>query len=364
MLAFIRGDSLLVLRLGKDLKPQGEPRQIPLGQGARTANWMPDGRTVIIMTEGRFLKVPVSGSAQREQPAYAGGEVAMMGFALSKNGDRLAYSTSTTDFNIYRLKLLRPGVPAGPVVPFLSSTRADFDPQYSPDGEKIAFVSDRSGSTSVWVANADGSGAAPLVEGFLATWSPDGRRIAFARREGGKVGLYVINSNGGQPNWIAPVDDEHFPHLWFTWSQDGKWIYFPASRDGKKQAWKVPAGGGEPVPVPGLENAPQAQESPDGKFLFFQREQALWKMALPGGSATQILNRPTDNFTLTREGAYFLSVNNGIEYFDFATGGVKTVLTTEKMILGAPSVQGDGRFLLYTQMDSVGADLVLVENFH
>jgi Tol biopolymer transport system component len=287
----------------------------------------------------------------------------MMGFALSRNGARLAYSTSTTDFNVYRLKLLRPGVPAGPVVPFLSSTRADFGPQYSPDGKRIAFVSDRSGSTSVWVVNADGSGAAPLVEGFLAIWSPDGQHIAFARQEGGKTALHVINSNGGQPHWIAAVDNEHYPHLWFTWSRDGKWIYFAASRGGKKQAWKVPAGGGEPVQVPGLENAAQAQESLDGKFLFFQRDQGLWTMPLPGGSPTQILDRPTSNFTLTREGVYFLSSNNRIEYFDFATGAVKMVLTTEKMILGEPSVH-DGRSLLYTQMDSLGADLMLVENFH
>jgi Tol biopolymer transport system component len=221
MLAFTRGGALFVLRLTQDLQPQGEAQQVAFGPGnARTPNWIPSGRELLILTEGKFLRVPIAGSAQPEQSTYVG-DPAYHGFVLSRDGSRLAYSKSTTDFNIYRLDLLRPGFPAGAAVSFLSSTRTDLAARYSPDGKRIAFTSDRTGTDSIWIANADGSGATPLGEGFLGIWSPDGRRIAFAREADGKSGLYTMSSNGGQADWIAIIDNVDYPELWFTWSQDG-----------------------------------------------------------------------------------------------------------------------------------------------
>ena len=73
------------------------------------------------------------------------------------------------------------------------NTVRDSDPVWSPDGRRIAFVS----NWQVWVMNADGSGERRLTRNgarnFAPAWSPDGQRIAFERRGGRQkqIGLIV-----------------------------------------------------------------------------------------------------------------------------------------------------------------------------
>jgi hypothetical protein len=73
-------------------------------------------------------------------------------------------------------------------------------PAWSPDGTKLAFVSDRGGAYDLYVMNADGTGVTqlthdPTIEGRPA-WSPDGTRIAFASSKDGDSEIYVINADG------------------------------------------------------------------------------------------------------------------------------------------------------------------------
>jgi Tol biopolymer transport system component len=81
---------------------------------------------------------------------------------------------------------------------------ADAAPAWSPDGRKLAFVSDRDGNSDVYVMNANGKGQRNLTRnrGYDAdpAWSPNGRKIAFISNRDGHYGVYVINADGsGQP---------------------------------------------------------------------------------------------------------------------------------------------------------------------
>lgn len=102
---------------------------------------------------------------------------------------------------------------------------ADSDPAVSPDGTRIAFVSNRDGNFELYVMNADGSNPVRLTD--LPThergpaWSPDGARIAFVSEpgEGGNAQPRVINANGTQlaalPGGALPI----VPPM--RWSPDG-----------------------------------------------------------------------------------------------------------------------------------------------
>ena len=72
-------------------------------------------------------------------------------------GKRLAYEVRRYDSNIWRLDLLGPDRKPGDPVQFISSTQQENCPAFSPDGKRIAFVSDREGNREVWASDSDGT---------------------------------------------------------------------------------------------------------------------------------------------------------------------------------------------------------------
>jgi Tol biopolymer transport system component len=102
----------------------------------------------------------------------------------------------------------------------------DWSPQFSPDGRKIAFESNRSGYREIWVAASDGSNQVQLTALMSARagsrrWSPDGQRIVFDSLASGNNDIYCIGADGGAAQWLTTEpSDEGRP----SWSQDGRWI--------------------------------------------------------------------------------------------------------------------------------------------
>jgi dipeptidyl aminopeptidase/acylaminoacyl peptidase len=106
-----------------------------------------------------------------------------------------------------RIVLARPGVLGDRVhVVAGGDGVAVAQPRFSPDGTALAYVSDATGWSNVWVAAADGTGARPLLEEACEhaepswgpgqrsyAWSPDGQRIALCRNEEGFGRLVVVD---------------------------------------------------------------------------------------------------------------------------------------------------------------------------
>ena len=299
--------------------------------------------------------------------------------AISRRANRLAYEKQSIDTNIWRLPLRESGSGAAAATRLISSTRGDYNPQYSPAGKRIAFSSGRTGTFGIWLSDADGSNAAPLFlkEGAHSgspRWSPDGRRIAFDSNPEGHIDIYVISARGGNPIRLTthPVDDT-VP----SWSQDGEWMYFASRRSGRHEVWKVSVGGGEPIQVT-QDGGFWAFESTDGKFVYYTRDNqvrsSLWKVPVGGGEETQVLESVySRNFSVTPQGIYFIQAPDIdypdrsylLRFFDFASERVETItsLPTSVAFWGGISVSPDGRFMLYTQVDQSRSDLMLVENF-
>jgi dipeptidyl aminopeptidase/acylaminoacyl peptidase len=90
-------------------------------------------------------------------------------------------------------------------------------PAWSPDGQRIAFISDREGDFgNLWVMNADGSGAERLVresnQHGSPAWSPDGRRIVYTRNDDGDVQIYL--SENGQSRQLTSSPGVHDTVVW------------------------------------------------------------------------------------------------------------------------------------------------------
>ena len=172
----------------------------------------------------------------------------------------------------------------------------DYSPSWSPDGKRIIFMSNRDGHThlihgwptyEIYVMDADGSNPQNLTndrnDDRSPSWSPDGKRIAFvSNRDGFKneelvitQEIYVMDADGGNPqNLTNDLNNDSSP----SWSPDGKWIVFSSARDGHfenefgitDEIYVMDADGGNPQRL--TENPKNDWDpvwSPDGKRIAF-----------------------------------------------------------------------------------------------
>ncbi len=294
--------------------------------------------------------------------------------SISLSSHRLVFVDSFQDANVWRLPLTTVKDQVAKPSQIISSTRYDSSAQYSPDGKRIVFRSDRSGSNEIWLCDSEGNNAIQLtdVRGPLAgspRWSPDGKSIAFDSRHEGQSHIYIVSSDGGR---VRRLTEQPPIQVVPRWSADGRWIYFRSNSDGRM--WKVRFEGGPAEVVP-IDKATGATESADGKFIYFRRQEkpfGFFRVPAAGGADETVLPMqeppPWGYWTLTEKGIYFL-VNGEkpkIEFFDFATRETKDIWTMEKPAVTSDvglAVSPDGKWLLFTQLDSNGSDIVLVNDF-
>jgi Tol biopolymer transport system component/DNA-binding winged helix-turn-helix (wHTH) protein len=371
--AFATSD-LYQLSLSKDLKPTGEPKRLTFDNRVISGPlWTPDGLEIIfssasIESGGGLWRMAVSGG--RPQRLAGIGEDGRRP-AISHQGHRLAYTRFLgRDTDIWRVEIPGPHREANPPRNFISSTREDADPQYSPDGRKIAFCSNRSRRDEIWVCDSDGSNALRLTSlgGTDPRWSPDSQRLVFDSNAGGESEIYVVGVNGGKPQQLTsgPASNQN-PY----WSHDGRWIYFD-SNGGREGIWKVSAQGGEAVLV--TRNGWGPVESPDGSCLYYVRGQptevSLWKVPVGGGEESQVLESLCwwNAFDVVEGGIYLIprpgpGGGSFIQFLNFATRSVKQIAAIKAGSVGCLSVSPDRRWILYTPSAEGGSDLMLVENF-
>lgn len=294
--------------------------------------------------------------------------------AVSPSAHRLVYVQSVTNTNIWRLDLLASPPKAGKLV---VSSRQQIAPSMSPDGSKIAFQSDRTGSTEVWVCDADGSNSIQLSSfGIKVTgtprWSPDGKWIAFDSRFGGEGNIYLVDPQGSVPRKLQiDIHGDSLP----SWSHDGQWIYFDNGEDSASQsAWKVPSAGGHAVQL-AKAHATIPIESPDGQYVYFVRNKRLWRVNTDGSGEQAVKGSPEldslgDKWFPFGSGIYFMSrfgEKAAIEFFDLKTEKVRRVYELERPgpgWIGEISVSSDGKWMLFPQVDEQSSNLMMIENWH
>lgn len=339
--------------------------------------WTPDGRDIVFSsTRGGLASLwRVSASGGTPRPVVGVGFNASNP-SISHKGDQLVYEQMDFKNNIWRLNLSDEKTRQGPPSIVIADKGPSLGrPHFSPEGNRIAFESDRLGYADIWACNGDGSNCGQLTAlrgtAGAVTWSPDGREIAFEFRPKQHSEVYLAEVGGGPPRLLETFigADNGGP----KWSRDGKWIYFYSNHGGSLEIWKTQPGGGSPVRVT-TNGGVFGEESPDGRFFYFAKlaVPGLWKMPLHGGQETRLFDQPFVPFSwwdwgIAEKGIYFINFqghpNATIAFFEFATNKIFPIWTLTNHPFVGLSVSADGKSILYAQNEYSQSDIMLVRNF-
>jgi Tol biopolymer transport system component/serine/threonine protein kinase len=368
-ISFLRALSSGITELWAAPLKGGEARQVTFdSREVFSQTWSPDGAGLVFSSNRtgstRLWRVSARGGSVRK---LAGVGNAAADPAFSRDGRRLAFSQLFRDANIWRVATAPESAATRKLI---ASPLYDSSPQYSPDGRRIAFRSDRSGAHEIWVCDAEGRDARQLTHfgGPLTgtpRWSPDGRWIVFDSRPEGQADIYAVSAEGGVPRRLtSDASEDVVP----SWSRDGRRIYFASNRSGSWQVWAMgPDGGGKRQLT--QHGGFAGLESPDGRFVYYalSRSQAgLYRMPVVGGAEEAVLADLKAGmwgyWAPGADGVYFAEAS-ALYRLDAGGRRLKVAAVEKALVPGdsALSLSPDGRWLLYTQLDQSGSDIMLAD---
>ena len=265
---------------------------------------------------------------------------------------------------------------------------------------RIAFVSHRAGNPEIYVMDADGGNQRRLTnhpdKDWHPTWSPDGKRIAFVSNRDGHVHfrhgwpvyeIYVMDADGGNPqNLTNNPDDDRYP----AWSPDGKRIAFVSMRDRHVidfaptyEIYVMDTDGGNPQNLTNDRNDDrQPAWSPDGKRIVFVSERAghfrgevgitseIYVMDTDGGNQQRLTeNRRSDlqpSWSPNGERIAFASDRRGdFENFEIyvmdTDGGNQQKLTNNRGYDWSPSWSPDSRRIAFSSDRDGRTDIYVMD---
>ena len=373
-LAFMCTSSVAVYSIDVVRLESGSSRRLDSMMGfPRGLAWSADGNSLILVNDpgdgGELWQLSIDGKLS---PLPFGEQASSP--VIAARGKRIAYARTAKTINIWRIDLAARD-PERTATKLISSTRIQQDPQYSPDGKKIVFESNRSGAQEIWLADADGSNLVQLTsfKGPLTgapQWCSDSRRISFDSRASGTAAIYVEDIYERLPRRVQ-TDQQNLALP--SWSQDCRWLF---ASDGHDNLYRIGSQGGNAALVSSNGTYYSVAR---GDRVFFnvrgtQGKVEIRSRPITGGSEEPLQNMPSvsysESWTAAAKGIYYTDSRSGatsLMFYDFGRKTTNEVSKLPQMPTSAGglgmSVSPDGRWLVYTQTDSQDSDLMLVENF-
>ncbi len=245
--------------------------------------------------------------------------------------------------------------------------------QVSPNGKYVAYVrrsndimSDSS-RANVWLASVDGKSPRPLLSSkksyYSIRWSPDGSRLAYLSNEEGKPQLYVRWMDTGQTALVTNVTSNPSN---ITWSPDGKHIAFTMSVDAKEKPLdiKMPKKPDGAKWSPSFQYITKARYQADGRGILEPAYTHIFIVPADGGTARQLTSGNYHHngrlsFSPDSDKIYFSANRSDNWEYEPVEGDIFSVdmmghiaqLTNDKGLESSPVVSPDGKHIAYARRD-------------
>lgn len=277
--------------------------------------------------------------------------------------------------------------PRGPVAlehvklaPFTIDPGFEGEPTFSPDGQTVAYVSDRAGNFDIFLKQVSGGPDINLTnnaaDDMQPAFSPDGKQIAFVSSRSGEYdclcffvygtdqplmggAIWVMPALGGSPRRI--VESGTFP----SWSPDGSAIIYSSGPWYGQKIYRVASTGGEPREIPiifkgGAPYMAYPSYSPDDRWIAFEANDNVFIVSVEGGEPKQIVKGKHPVWSADSRAIFYTNVEAGRNYslwqapFSSATGsaaGDPSPLTVGRGRDTQATVSRDGNVIAFAALD-------------
>jgi serine/threonine protein kinase len=353
------------------------------------ADWVPDSRHIVLSQGGRlWLGDTRTGEVRR----LLAGTAPALWPVVAPGGDRLLFQEQRDSSAVVALPLA-----GGSPRVLVGTTQHAGSACWSPQGDRLAYVTDRRGTDEIWTRTRDESSDQPLVKPgdfpgpipdriFSMRFSPDGQWLSFATTASTEAGefrslLWIVPSHGGTPR---PITADSEGAVRASWSPDSRSLVARVLRDTRWRFWEISLDSGRAyraIPIPPDLHIWHAELSPTGEWIASVRRFGSQNMstAIVSSHSGEVRDLPdlgSPALAWSRNGRTIYGVatvgrTSHLKALDLATGRVSIVADYGTLLSLAEPINDSLQFMLAPDGHSIvttstesRVDLWMLKNLH